>query len=81
MSYKIEKGIPMPTKNAWKDHPYPWDSIEVGDSFLMEEKEDGEILRARVWASFCAFRRQNSKFKMKIRTMKLPEGLRVWRTQ
>jgi len=35
--YKIDKNIPMPPKRTTKC-VYPWDGMEIGDSFLMKKK-------------------------------------------
>jgi hypothetical protein len=64
----IEKGIPAP---VGKNHKYPWDNMEVGDSFFVEGATTTQMAgnitaqRRRLGWSFSQ-RKQNG-------------GVRVWR--
>jgi hypothetical protein len=78
MTYKIEKNIPFPTKHSWNSDPYPWNDLDIGDSFLVDDNASHELLRDRVWASQMRYRRRvNAAYR--IKTQKLSDGLRVWR--
>ncbi len=44
--FKIEKGVPLET-TAKADHQFPWDQMEIGDSFLYPSSVQG-ALRAQV---------------------------------
>ena len=33
MEYKIDKGVPLPGNNNPKNSKYPWQDMEIGDSF------------------------------------------------
>lgn len=65
--FRIEKNVPLPEKTV-----YPFDDMEVGDSFFDdtsgESKIRGEAGRASV---------MGRKFKVK----KTPDGYRCWRVE
>ena len=60
---EIEKGIPIPPKRG----RYPWNNMEVGDSFFAIERV------AASWAS----RRHGRRFSMR----REGDGWRVWRIE
>ena len=67
MTIEIEKGIPMPDKVRTRNGKYPWDSMEVGDSFKLDGRTKKVIIPARL--------------KPKIfRQSAVEGGWRVWRT-
>ena len=66
--YEIEKNIEIPSN---KHQKYPWDDLEVGDSFLMP---DGNLNQARSASNSWAMR-HNVEFA--VRTV--DGGVRVWR--
>lgn len=47
--FEVEKDIPLP-KTRQKLKKYPWDSMEIGDSFLVP-KTEGKNARASAYAS------------------------------
>ena len=64
----IDKGIPLPSAKA-KKSPWPWDTMEVGDSFVVPD------IDARNKAMGAAYYR-----KMVPLTEKQPDGTyRIWR--
>lgn len=67
MTIEIEKGIPVPEKVRTRSGKYPWDSMEVGDSFKLDGRTKKVIVPARL--------------KPKIfRQAAVEGGWRVWRT-
>lgn len=74
---KIEKGLPMPRPN--KRHGgvrrYPWQEMEVGDSFFVPR--EGTSQKA-IQALSCVTSKRWAPKRWATRTM--PGGFRVWRT-
>lgn len=72
MAYPIEKGMPMPPKARGKGRLiYPWDEMEVGDSFVTDGKGNARALIINATKS-----RPDKAFE--ARTVK---GVsRIWRT-
>lgn len=69
---KIDQGIPIP--NAGCGHGrkrYPWDKMEVGDSFLHESEKPSSVSGQASMAG--------SRLGFKFSTRKTEEGYRVWR--
>lgn len=76
--FKIEKGIPIPTHKKIK---YPFDEMEVGDSFLIEcinDPRKKKHIQSYVASVLNRYNKQEQK-TMKIKTRREKEGLRVWR--
>lgn len=71
--FKIEKGIPAPRYSKGRGLKYPFDKMEVGDSFLATGSKPHVV-------SSCAsnFGKKNSK---KFVTRIVDGGVRVWRAQ
>ncbi len=65
----IEKNIPIPSVSRAK---YPWDDLEVGDSF----KANSEPSTLRSCARF-----QNKKTGKEFAVRKDGDGARAWRTE
>jgi hypothetical protein len=62
----IDKGIPIPNR-------FPFDQMEVGDSFVITTKRHTASVAAR---------RYGDKHNMKFITRQMPDGtIRCWRTQ
>ena len=72
--YKIEKNIPIPGKGAG----YPFDEMEVGDSFLDKKSKGTSNVHGSIkcWRTS---RKNTEKADWKFITRKVPEGVRVWR--
>ena len=68
-SYKIDKNVPMPGVGSLGI--YPWDKMEVGDSFLVKGKNAASV-RTVVWF---AGKQHGRKFS----TRTVDDGVRVWR--
>ena len=73
----IEKGIPLPDKNT----QYPFNAMEVGDSFLVKCAVN-EMPRVKN-SLFSAIRKFSIKHKSKSKfaSRRVDGGIRVWRTE
>jgi len=75
MTFDIEKGVPLPEKNVrWK---YPFDELEVGDSFFVANKDTTQL------SALCkrAGSRLDARFVTAKATKQGKEGVRVWRME
>jgi hypothetical protein len=78
MSIEVEKGMPIP--EAWRNkkrvNGYPWEKLEVGDSFVMPKNGH------KSWAfAFAAIQDAQIKHRIKLTTRLIDEdNRRVWRT-
>jgi hypothetical protein len=71
---KIEKGIPMPTKKE-----YPWDEMEIGDSFFVKAN-DNDIVKTHSSIQSLGIRWfRVHKPDGKVATRKVEGGVRIWR--
>lgn len=68
--FEIEKGIPVPTTRQG-NYKYPWDEMEVGDSFFIKGK-----VRAQIAPSI---KRIEVTRGVKFTAHQVEDGLRVWR--
>lgn len=41
--FKIEKGVPLPKRNGGLDPIYPFELMEIGDSFVVESHYGNQI--------------------------------------
>jgi hypothetical protein len=73
-TFKIERGIPLPTTTP--QHKYPWRHMEIGDSFLVRTRRDAEraCRSARQYADY---------YRLPFRTSyrAVSGGHRIWRTK
>lgn len=68
---KIDKGIPAPTaRSGGPNARYPWNDLEVGDSFLMP------VGKKFPCGSAVHYQKRTGA---KIVRRTTPEGIRVWR--
>jgi hypothetical protein len=76
MAFEIEKGVPVPAlgRGGRRVLKYPFNEMEVGDSFLVSVGEDS---RARVMTRLinAAGHYKPKRFK----TAGVPDGVRCWR--
>ena len=76
--FKIDKGIELPKRKAPVSHrKYPWDELEVGDSFFIPKKKIVGIGNIRLAAE----KRLNRKFSGRSVVEHRVKGVRVWRTE
>lgn len=69
MNFKIDKNIPMPTRRYSK---YPFNEMEVGDSFFVEGKSNALLSIAKYFA-------KSQKLDWKFTVRKEVNGTRIWR--
>ena len=70
---KIDKNVPIPPDRLSRGRKYPWDELEVGDSFFVEGKKFEPL---RVSAA------QIGKAKArKFIARQVDGGVRVWRVE
>lgn len=72
---KVQKNIPIPKTSQGRPAKYPFNTMDVGDSFEVKDAPKNTVLNAAVsWAS-----RHNKKAKFSIRH---DNGkTRIWRTR
>lgn len=74
--YKIEKGIPIPEGcGRWGNAKYPWERMEVGDSFFVPGRAAADMSGARQNAA----KRFGRAYGTKNETKDGVRGVRVWR--
>jgi len=71
--YIIEKKIPMPKSDRGRPYKYPFEQMEVGDSFFVP-KDEAEKARN----SALQYARREGKI---FHTRKENDGARIWRTK
>lgn len=78
----IDKNVPVPPpqqEDKFKAR-YPWDVMEVGDSFLVEN-EEGKTPRQLMQRLSPGASRQNAKTGKKFTLRIVDGGVRVWRVE
>lgn len=68
---KIEKGVPAPRYRG--RYKYPWEVLEVGDSFLVGEGLYGTVMAGAQY--------QGKKLGKRFVVRKVEDGVRVWRVE
>lgn len=72
--FTIEKGIPVPKQvGAGRRNKYPFDAMEVGDSFFIK---DGKV---KTFSRTCGHHGKRLGRRFASRTV--DGGVRVWRTE
>jgi hypothetical protein len=76
--YTVEAGIPVIERRSTQKRtsPFPFQSMKVGDSFLIPVKEStwGQCERQRALAILTA-----RSHKITVTTRKVDNGIRVWK--
>lgn len=72
MSYEVEKNVPIPERSGGRIPKYPWNEMDIGDSFLVED-----LTAYNALMSGAGQRKIRNGEVYTIR--KVPEGVRVWR--
>ena len=76
MTFKVDKKIPVPKEHT--PNRYPFDTMEIGDSFFVTEDQTANLKSVYGAASHHA-KRHNKKFLSAIREEGGKRGIRVWR--
>jgi hypothetical protein len=82
MEITIEKGVPIPPKGNIENE-YPWDEMEVSDSFKVTCKPGKILERLRQQIIVCS-RKHIQSFPGKeftTRLIKEDNAVRIWRTK
>jgi len=77
---KVDKGIPLPQRKRGAGKPYrkltggkyPWLKLQLGDSFLVADRDIGSLTSQANVAGH--------RYDRKFETRKVDGGVRVWRT-
>lgn len=84
--YKIEKNIEMPNPfwGGVVSHKYPFNDMEVGDSFAVKvdptTKLNYKQVCSRLTSAITAQKKRERKQDYSLRTLKHEKCIRVWRT-
>lgn len=83
MKIEIEKGVPIPNKDAGRVR-YPFGELKIEESFFVpaksKRKEDINSLQ-RNMGSLIAQWRRNNDLTRKFATRRTEDGVRVWRIE
>lgn len=71
--FEIEKNIPIPNPEVGRNRLYPFDDLEIGDSFFVPNKTRHDFSGPLHQAS------QRTKFKFSVRSV--DGGVRIWRVK
>lgn len=77
--FEIEKDIPVPKRG--RKHKYPFESMQVGDSFVFADPYT-RAAQSRASCALCGWKKHSSVEGVKDRmyiTRKVGDVLRVWR--
>jgi hypothetical protein len=69
----IEKGVEIPPRQEKRGNLYPFDKMEVGESFWIHGEKAGPTLGTAA----AMYKRKNSGFNYTVRKQK--DGARIWR--
>ena len=72
---QIEKGIPLPERKFFGEPAYPYNQMEVGDSFMLPHEDSNKAV-ARLSSTAAAY---GKRAQMKFSVRKVEGGARVWR--
>lgn len=70
--YKVDKNIPIPEKTIFCNRKYPFNEMQIGDSFLVKNKSMPVVSAAK-----SGFVKKNPNYQFTMRKVK--DGIRVWR--
>lgn len=76
MTIKVDKKIPLPKRWDYRKK-YPWDEMEVGDSFLFPEFDNKTTPYALVRGHNVRMQAKGREERFEVH--KTDEGLRCWR--
>ena len=84
MTYKIESGIEIPIARAGFKSRYPFEQMEIGQSFFVPKdygKKEKASLKDRLNGSRIGAQRRFKPKRFALRTMTNPDGYRIWRIE
>ncbi len=82
--FAIEKGIPFEQRKWHQDRKYPWDEMEIGDSFLIPladdvPREEYHRLSSNIGSVARGYSKRNPDKKLTFKPRIVKGGVRVWR--
>lgn len=92
--FKIKANKPMPVSHIHdvfecsaadarhdNDRPYPFETMERGDSFVVPAPTDytANLMQRRVSAAACIFRDTTCRSNVDFATRKVKTGVQIWR--
>ena len=77
-NYIIEKNVPIPSPRGG-DRAYPFDLMQVGDSFKIEKKDQGRV-SASAWAHAKRASERGEKMRFIVRKVDA-DTCRIWRVE
>lgn len=75
LKFKAEKGVPIPKRSGGATQIYPWDTMEIDESFFVP-MPGGKAHPSVAGAG----RRYGRKFTARVLTEGGVKGARIWRT-
>lgn len=83
--FKIEKNVPVPVSYTKNNLKYPFDQMEVGDSFFIpfkegQSNEEKRKITNAVSSSCFTYKRAKKLNDITFATRMTKEGVRCWRT-
>ncbi len=74
MSYAIEKDVPLPARKIARRSPYPFQEMEIGDSFLVPLEKDKSPS-----AIYASISNAKKRFNINLTSARTEAGIRIWR--
>ena len=71
----IEGGLPIPAKRGRRGSMFPFEHLEIDQSFAI--KHDDDVAHKRAMSSASNYAR---RVGIKLAVRRVPEGTRIWRT-
>ena len=75
---KIEKNVPIPGKTKKKQYAFPFEKMEVGDSFSVACTKSNY---SKLYLNSRKFSKENSGYKFTLRKNENENWIRIWRVQ
>lgn len=73
--FVIQRGVPLPVPVSKYKTKYPFDKMEVGDSFFVDN-----IKANYLYNISCIWKRSNAP-KLRFKALKEGNGARIWRVE
>jgi len=77
--FEVEEGIKVPARGPGQKMKYPWNKMEIGDSFLVKASTDSR-LKVQQCITACAGS-YGKRHGMKFASRQVEDGVRVWRIE
>jgi hypothetical protein len=76
MTFEIEKGIPVPRPSGRRAKAYPFEKMEIGDSFLVPLERDKSPSSIH-----SAISQAKKRLNINLTSARVEGGVRVWRIE